>query len=877
MTSTQFGTLPNQREWHRTSKSSPQQLKSCLRKSRINVDASMHSTQVSTASRTASTALSSPLHCQPFHHSSTVRLPAHAVLESPMRPRSEAVVQNNQDDSERQFMRISNYLVAEYNKGNCRTPADAKRLLHRYLPSYQQLREYHNSLSRNFSVLPMFPEPGEHVSFSMTRCIQRVFGPILTSEVNGYDSSISHPASLEKSAQSVIFQPMPIESATLQMARDRNAMATTIIDQPPPVDMVDERLFPPPPIQRENNLPTNRHYPTSPNVNASTVTPHASNGSTFRSTRLTIQTAPPSNNYSLSSTPLFDIASPAPQTYAESSPAGRQIDNHTSSPPTDSLTQESTSYLPADSPPPQPLPFFNRSPTSKHNVSTTITRGLKSASHESFSQSTLGGATVMTKTEDPDDTNNKSCHTANNDVTDKSDDKQSGGKGTPKTSSSSMYTHYQRLSSKDMLPPIIPREDILYYPMSATQPSSPCCFSSTSPSQRRRRRPPTYLQLYIKCERSEPFVQPDSEMDIMTWYRNGENHVTADRTLVVRGTTSLFELIRAITFCFGLSDSRYVGPVHQSGGTTELLSSLGCYNSVCFVSDVKTSSCPETSRTQLTPLPIPGFYYKYVPRRLHEDAVAKGTTDSTEKNGSSVLSNDPVGLQRTCIAQLLDTPLFSGTIQRMTHPPAGRTRLALVYCTPKRQAYLSSRTQRGILPETIYHFQIMLEGIVDEDDLPSSFQTQIPVRCVGGTGGVHGGNVIDTSEEVKELNRHLWGDRDVIGLVSPSADPEKNCEKIIGILGTPLFDPDGHQAYKENVVDRCLYHICSGRLSMTLAEKTQGTVNAVNGTTDWLARQVEQFAKSVSRKANSCLDDDLLCVGNEYDQKLEALVTKVML
>jgi hypothetical protein len=359
----------------------------------------------------------------------------------------------------------------------------------------------------------------------------------------------------------------------------------------------------------------------------------------------------------------------------------------------------------------------------------------------------------------------------------------------------------------------------------------------------------------------------------MTWYRNGENHVTADRTLVVRGTTSLYELIRAITFCFGLVDSRYVRSGHQTGGTAELLSSLGCYNGVCFLSDVKTSSCPDTSRTQLTPLPIPGFYYKYVPRGSTEGSEA---TDLPEK-GSSVLSNDPVGLQRTCVAQLFDTPLFGEANYKLTNPPAGRTRLAFVYCTPKRQAYLSSRTQRAFLPETIYHFQIMLEGIVDEDDLPSSFQTQIPIRCVGGIGGVHGGNVIDTSEEVNELNRELWGDRDVLGLVSPSADPEKNCEKIIGILGTPLFDPLGHQAYKENVVGRCLYHICSGRLSMTLAEKTQGTVNAVTGTTDWLARQVEQFAKSISRKANSCMDEDLLCIGNEYDQKLEALVTKVLL
>eukprot|EP00573_Skeletonema_grethae_P007418 CAMPEP_0201706076 /NCGR_PEP_ID=MMETSP0578-20130828/47725_1 /ASSEMBLY_ACC=CAM_ASM_000663 /TAXON_ID=267565 /ORGANISM="Skeletonema grethea, Strain CCMP 1804" /LENGTH=61 /DNA_ID=CAMNT_0048194451 /DNA_START=1 /DNA_END=182 /DNA_ORIENTATION=+ len=41
-------------------------------------------------------------------------------------------------------------------------------------------------------------------------------------------------------------------------------------------------------------------------------------------------------------------------------------------------------------------------------------------------------------------------------------------------------------------------------------------------------------------------------MDIVTYYRNGNNQVTADRTLVVRGTTSLLDLIGGIIEAFGL-------------------------------------------------------------------------------------------------------------------------------------------------------------------------------------------------------------------------------------------------------------------------------------------------------------------------------------
>jgi hypothetical protein len=148
------------------------------------------------------------------------------------------------------------------------------------------------------------------------------------------------------------------------------------------------------------------------------------------------------------------------------------------------------------------------------------------------------------------------------------------------------------------------------------------------------------------------------------------------------------------------------------------------------------------------------------------------------------------------------------------------------------------------------------------------------VRCVSGVGGVTGGNLIDSEHEVKDLNRKLWGERNVVGLVSPSSSREKNREKIIDVLSIPLFDPMGNQSLKEGVVERALYQLSSGQLSMKIAKRTQGTVDTCIGSTDWLARQVGSITKCVSKKANACMDEDVL---NEYDQKLEALVTRVML
>lgn len=439
-------------------------------------------------------------------------------------------------------------------------------------------------------------------------------------------------------------------------------------------------------------------------------------------------------------------------------------------------------------------------------------------------------------------------------------------------SSSASSQDYQTLTTKEMLPPITPREKILYYPISTPTVGNsmvPCCNGGSARTRRNsstmKKRPPSYHQLYVKCERSEPYINKDS--DIVTWYRNADNRVMADRTLVVRNTTDVRDLIRGIAMSFGLTSLDKDVDCDSINGENSNLS-LGCYKDICFVSDIKMTTCIETAETHLTPLPIPGFYYKYVDRN---DNATSNQKRKGDLKSSSVLSSDMLGLRRTLVGQLLDKPIYScsrSSSNQSEGTEGVRTRLALVLCTPKRNAFVSPRsTNHGVLPETIYHFQILLEGIVAEDDLPSSFQSQTAIRCVGATGGVVGGSIMDTQHEIDELNRTLWDGRDVIGLLSPRSNQQEKLEKIIDLLRIPLFDTEGNQTPKEFVVDRCLYNIYSGKLCMEVARTTQHTVEVIEDTAEWLAQGVDCISKSLTESAIACED-----AYNEFENDFDSTV-----
>ncbi|KAL7494331.1 hypothetical protein ACHAWT_003071 [Skeletonema menzelii] len=794
------------------------------------------------------------------------------------------------DNDERQFMKLSNMLATQHKSGNYSSMQGTRQLLYYYIPSARQRQLFYMSLRRNKAVLPMFPEPNENPGYALTRYVDRVFGPLLERECGdsivgiaaspsgglgppspmrtkqftspNYNRQIrqQQPTQVFRSPVNHVSPPPPLEFTSGDSRNNRplfpspNHLDQSIEHLSSPID-----TFPPPPLEYSSNDQANVLFPppkstrdednrVPPPIQPSSpmVFPTSNNGSGHIRPLQQQQQHPKHHHVSF---PVYSPPDTAPNTRDSSRhhhPPPRQY-------PTTSTTEQQPSIFASPS---KSLTFTIGEELNK----TTHIQQYPSMNEKSLLNNTSTDTSFEVSSFSPHDKEALSRSVSMMGATTAA--KQHTvphSKGMNQTTLTPMG--YQKFDNSNMLPPITPRENILYDLPSRQQQQQiePSCCRPREPPRAKRKRP-TYLQVYVKCERSEPYLQPSESMDIVTWYRNGNNQVTADRTLVVRGTTSLLDLIGGIIEAFGLySDhSDACMKANVSPGTKGHDSSplLMAYNDICFMSDVKLTSTTNegggggddsttnANTTNLTPLPIPGFYYKYVDREVH------GRSE-TEKE--SLLSTDPVVLTRTLVAQVLDKPLHQSQQYKKKNQGGIRTRLALVYCTPKREAYVSPRTQKGVLPETIYHFQLLLDGIVPEQDLPSSFTSQTAIRCVGSTGGVAGGSMIDTPEEIQDLNRTLWGMKNVIGLVSPTPDPQRNLEQIIDVLGVPLFDNVGNQTLKEMLLDRCLYHVYSGNLTLSMAKKTQRTVEKMQGTSEWLVKGVESlFSKGIS----SCGEDN---------------------
>ena len=821
---------------------------------------------------------------------------------SPPSARTVGTTINSGEISEMQFTRVSRLLVSRHMSGSHHNDSTyALHLLQELLPSVQQRMSFYNNLQRIASYLPMFPEPNEHPNLATTRYIEKIFGPILARDVKNGSGGMSYAT--QRNPQHYYLQPPQsdptVDSHSQQTPHHHNMIHTFAMSRrPQPLRYdLDEPMFPPPPPPSIGTKKTPNISPAhqvSSTTNRDILPPISTHHISvqpstqcinWNTTQLSVTIPSPSSlQASMLPTPMTS------NTSTKVTPILQQSHNVTFSPDDwSSLKNDKPKSLPLfepahyqmGSPPnsPLPQPFSIASPLNnrmqKNDPPQTIfdSRG-RHASPNIQRPETISSQSLIGSCTDSSSTSGNKRENGQVFADEKNGDIKSITRcdiNTIKASSSSSMpsAEYQSLSNKDMLPPMKPRETILYCPHS---PKSECCDGvlNTTRHHRIRKRPPSYLQVYVKCERSEPFINKD--LDIVTWYRNAsDSRVTAERTLVVRGTANLMELICGIIESFGLT-SPSDDVCESSNGKGNNISS-GCYKEVCFVSDIKTTNCKETAKINLTPLPIPGLQYKYVDRSADDNSKRK---EKGKRESSSVLAMDPYGLRLTLVAQLLDKPIhpYSPSLSPNNdnrEEEGARNRLALVYCTPKRRACVSSRsTHQGVLPETIYHFQIILEGIVAEDDLPSSFQSQTAIRCVGATGGVLGGSVIDTREEIDALNRMLWKGRDVVGLPSPTANRHENLEQIIDTLGVPLFDIAGNQTPKEFVVDRCLYNIYSGKLSMEVAQKTQHTLEAIEGTTEWLARRVDALAKTLT----ACEDSYLLFETEKFDE-FDAAVSRL--
>lgn len=809
------------------------------------------------------------------------------------------------DNDERKFMKLSNMLATQHKSGNYSSPQGTRQLLHYYIPSARQRQLFYQSLRRNTAFLPMFPEPNENPGYALTRYVNRVFGPLLERECSGGGDGNGEATVMNgavppspMSMRSELTSPNSYNGQTQQQSIQQFGSAVNSAPPPSPLGFtsVDSRnnrptLFPSPvnnvdpsiqqlgsPINTNLPLPQPLQYTAYNQENLLFPPPQAARDEVTNS----IDRIPPP-------VPSSPMVLPTTNNEAEHIPPQQSPKHRVSfpmySPPTSTNnTRESPRqqhplprpYTTTSTPVQQPSLFASPSKSLTFTIGEELNKSSHIQQHPLMHQkSLLNNTSSETSVEGSLVAHHQKEQPRNSQIEEALSKSASMGAtaaantGTKSTgminkddSRHSKVTPmgYQKFQNKNMLPPITPRENILYDLPSRQkqlQVEPSCCAPSEQTRAKRKR--PTYLQIYVKCERSEPYLQPSESMDIVTHYRNGNNQVTADRTLVVRGTTSLLDLIGGIIEAFGLHSDHSDACMKANASSPVLMA----YNDICFMSDVKVTTTEEqdvinidTAKvTNLIPLPIPGFYYKHVDREVH---------GRSEMEKESLLSTDPVVLTRTLVAQVLDKPLHQSQTYKQKPGSDGdgiRTRLALVYCAPKRQAYLSPRTQQGVLPETVYHFQILLDGIVPEEDLPSSFTSQTAIRCVGSTGGVTGGSMIDSIEEIKDLNRTLWGVNDVVGLVHPTPDPQRNLEQIIDVLGVPLFDNVGNQTLKEMAIDRVLYHIYSGNLSLSMAKKTQRTVEKMQGTSEWLAKGVEAFTKGIGKGITSCVEDNDILFG----------------
>ena len=638
-------------------------------------------------------------------------------------PTTTGSVMSNEND-ERQFMKLSNTLVTEHKSGKYSSVQATRQLLHYYIPSARQRQMFLQSLRRNTAFLPMFPEPNEHPGYALTRYVDRVFRPLLEREDGDIHMTTSGPPSPTRVMQPTYstsnYQTTQQQQQQQQPIHPSSTSAPTR-DPPLPLDYNNNEfvmLFPPPSAARDEvSRPSDRVPPPIQPSPPSATVQHIPNPMTS-----------PLANDSLRYKPERQIQQPQ-----------QQQQQHVSFPlfsPTDaSIRDPQRHHLPRPHQAPttpeqqQQQPSFTTPPPLQRPVS-TIGDELNKNSHiqqyPSMNSKSLLNMSSETTGLDGGDSSTAMLHhhhqrqestsqiqealtnmsigvttatsAAPTNATSTKDDRRS-------INNTVTSTGYQKFTNSKMLPPITPRENILYN-LPSRQGETSCC-SNDLPIAKRKR--PTYLQLYVKCERSEPYLQPSESMDIVTWYRNGNNEVTADRTLVVQGTTSLLDLIGGIIEAFGLFSDQSDACMKANSSSPLLMA----YNDICFMSDVKVTTNERNETTALTPLPIPGFYYKYVDREVH---------GKSEMEKESVLSTDPVVLTRTLVAQVLDKPLYRSKQYRRQQQSSNndgigiRSRLALVYCAPKREAYVSPRTQRGVLPETIYHFQILLEGHVEEDD-----------------------------------------------------------------------------------------------------------------------------------------------------------------
>ena len=290
-----------------------------------------------------------------------------------------------------------------------------------------------------------------------------------------------------------------------------------------------------------------------------------------------------------------------------------------------------------------------------------------------------------------------------------------------------------------------------------------------------------HFQLRCRCEWDHAGALGSKENDRgQKRYEDDDN--VAYRDLVVAGTASGFDLVKALLCSFGLDTaSERFEPASNQGALHLDDRAKGVY-----VHDVlRANDGGDGGRgTPLGAALISGLRYS----KACANQVTLGE------------------LKRVRVAQLLDRPL--GASRARAHEGA-RQELLLQLMLGPRVAHFSRRRGGVITPavECWYTFHIQCEAVGraaprrEGGDLESDLQRLLP-RCVGGHGGCYGGNRVnwecgdaerDTPEgaaQVDEVNARFAAGRAGRGphrFVFASGDPEEDFECVAKMQRLPMF------------------------------------------------------------------------------------------
>ena len=282
---------------------------------------------------------------------------------------------------------------------------------------------------------------------------------------------------------------------------------------------------------------------------------------------------------------------------------------------------------------------------------------------------------------------------------------------------------------------------------------------AVSASTALKRRPPirsksdvseeTYLQVVVYVAQVVAYMSISTPKNKKPYIYDGDGLDRGSlilRQLVIKGTATAFDLVKAVLCAFGLESNRVrAAPYERQTNQGKL--DLGDKN-FCTLQDLENDE--------------------------YEKGLIKGIRYAKTTYGNL----PPMTLKElksVKLVQLLDKPHESTGAE----PANGiRDDIQLMLTLPDRDASLT----RPSAPAALYNFFVELEAIGSKEHL-RPFQNLMPVRCTHVQGQVFGG----TEENMHEINLRFAAGKKMAGLCFATGDPTEDFWKCRYHMSAPII------------------------------------------------------------------------------------------